>query len=1293
MYWSIPPNALAPSMGAGEELHKAIGIGLQYKLLRLVNGQRLLFYYFCKVVPTIPFNLLSDDDLGLADITCDIKPVGRTKEMIMTLQHLTSTTGSVCRKVSGLHILREEPINLDQLRSDIADRADALQRQAARHFNIDTAKLRCVSSIVGNDFAAHGQHTSITVDGAVLLTRVGDSSDTTPSTPATTASSVPARLPMRHMKAIFGYPSSKTITSLARLVDAKIDHSSDKHRSATNETANARPKGLKPTHRISKDQFTPGSDQILDHLGERHRADVHGNKYILGHLDMATHLRTYTFHKSKKAADAFTGLKKHLRRHNLPVDAEHDRVAQQVRVRTDGSSSFKGDFDCHLSRLGISHWTGSAYVHDTNLLNHIEVSHQQVEHKARVALAQCAALWQTKGIDVHRYNTHAIAYMAHVCNYMPNDWHGGRPPIEFKPGRNGRPITLAELQQQFPGPFGCLAWQVLPLDKRSAMVRPHPVNVNRVKQWVDRGRPCLYLGVTEDNRYILLDVLTRDVVYTSQAKFSNEGIDFGYNIGNGPADQIGAHDWLAERAVRAKDIHWDPAPAQLDDDDDDDDPLPGWTATPTVVPPQQGVPDTPAQPPPATTPPAAPTSARPRRQAAANAAAINTALHADNTVLVKDGTDLVAIIDGKETRVNTDNYEFGDDGFDVPKDLALAVADLNTVSFWYDNGEPATDIDEPKTLSEALDGPMSEAWRASWQRELDGVGDRLSKVLVKDWLKANPGKRPLYSTVVIKVKRDENNRVNVLKSRLCAIGTNQVKGRDWHEKACATPRRGTINLLECMAMELGWGVAITDLEQAFLQGDFQDDQAGKQLLRLPKKLREYDQDGNEYAFQIDAPIYGLIDSANQLSRTQKSYIESDENPIPMRRSDHDYGLYSLYVPHDPEPRRRALAVLKEHGITAADVESGAAALHVLTWIDDNKIFSSHTSLRDAFLAGFKKRFKTKDLGLGDANLRDQPPSVYLANTYTYSDGRVDISNEAMADRIIAAANLTGATKAHPSPMKARPTLPAPREQTPGERAALLDHLRATKEHFVDKQTTYEDVCTQFRSLLMSVSYLAQSLHMELMVHVSILAQYQTFVGKEAWSALKHLLRHLLHIKGESVTYARSGAKGITLSAECDASFGQDVPWHGGARHGVLIRINQGAAIEVEAKRTKTVCLGTMGAELFGMSQACRTIEYYRGFLAELKFPQHQPTQLACDNRSAILTSEAKTNSHKSRHLSLRYLYVQECVSEHKTVTLKPTATKDLCADILTKPKEGQEFVNNKWKLKKGLLIAPSQLKT
>ena len=273
-------------------------------------------------------------------------------------------------------------------------------------------------------------------------------------------------------------------------------------------------------------------------------------------------------------------------------------------------------------------------------------------------------------------------------------------------------------------------------------------------------------------------------------------------------------------------------------------------------------------------------------------------------------------------------------------------------------------------------------------------------------------------------------------------------------------------------------------------------------------------------------------------------------------------------------------------------------------------------------------------------------------------------------------------------MKARPTLPEPREQTSGEKAALLAYLRKNKEKFVGNKTTFEEVCTQYRSLLMSISHLAQSLHQELVVHVSILAQYQTFVCIESWSALKHLLRHLLSIKAETVTFVRTGAKNIHLTAECDASFGADVPWHGGSRHGVLLRIDRQAAFEVEAKRTKTCCIGTMGAELFGMSQACRSIEFYRNFLAELKHQQSEPTPLACDNQSAISTSESKTNSHKSRHLSLRHLYVQECVVEHKTVCLIPTKTTDLSADILTKPKEGREYFINKWKIKKGLHTAP-----
>lgn len=630
------------------------------------------------------------------------------------------------------------------------------------------------------------------------------------------------------------------------------------------------------------------------------------------------------------------------------------------------------------------------------------------------------------------------------------------------------------------------------------------------------------------------------------------------------------------------------------------------------------------------------------------------------------------------------NAEVGDDGAVVPDDYVFAAINEG-VNFYYDDGTPCPDPEEPATLSEALNGPMSEAWKASFEKELNGVKDRLTKVPLRQWLRDHPGTRPLYSTVVIKVKRDVNGRVDVLKSRLCAIGTRAEKGVAWHEKACATPRKGTLNMLECIGIERGWKIASTDITQCFLQGDFLDGQAGLQVLRLPAKLREYDPvTGEEFAYQVDAPIYGLLDAANQFTRTQQMFLESEECPLPLRRSNFDLAMYSLYIPHDPTKRRSALARLKKFNISAADVQSGDQVYHIISHIDDNRIYYTNDAAHQAFMRAFKKRFRTKPGG--EQDLRHEQPELYLANKYAYGDGRVDITNVTMAERILKNSGIDVGSKTMPAPMKAKVTLPEPRAQTSGEKQSLLDYLHNHKEQWVSKDTTYDDVCTKYRSVLMAISYLAQSLHSELQLTVSILAQYQNFVNVEAWAALKHLLRHLDHIKNESVTYIKTGANNVVLSAECDASLGNDLPWSGGARYGVLMRINGQAAFEVESRKSKAVCISTMGAELYGMSSAARTIEFYRRFLADIHYPQDGPTELKCDNRSAIITSETKTNQQKSRHLALRFLYVQECV-QHKTIKLIPTKTDELCADILTKPKEGDSFLKDKFKLKQGLHLA------
>ena len=120
-------------------------------------------------------------------------------------------------------------------------------------------------------------------------------------------------------------------------------------------------------------------------------------------------------------------------------------------------------------------------------------------------------------------------------------------------------------------------------------------------------------------------------------------------------------------------------------------------------------------------------------------------MHGDGVLIAhEDGT--VTNADSDDPVTDISDIDFGDPGFQVPLDLALAVKDDNAATFNYDNGEPAHDPEEPRTLSEALDGPMSEAWAASWQREIDGVGDRLQEVALDEWLRDCLPRQPIGET-------------------------------------------------------------------------------------------------------------------------------------------------------------------------------------------------------------------------------------------------------------------------------------------------------------------------------------------------------------------------------------------------------------------------------------------------------------------------------------------------------------------------------------------------------------------
>ena len=73
----------------------------------------------------------------------------------------------------------------------------------------------------------------------------------------------------------------------------------------------------------------------------------------------------------------------------------------------------------------------------------------------------------------------------------------------------------------------------------------------------------------------------------------------------------------------------------------------------------------------------------------------------------------------------------------------------------------------------------------------------------------------------------------------------------------------------------------------------------------------------------------------------------------------------------------------------------------------------------------------------------------------------------------------------------------------------------------------------------------------------------------------------------------------------------------------------------------------------------------RSLLAEMGYPQINPTILFEDNMSTIHIINNDCNSQKTKNIDIRYNLVREQVQKHQ-VTMQHLGTKDMTSDTLTK---------------------------
>ena len=130
-----------------------------------------------------------------------------------------------------------------------------------------------------------------------------------------------------------------------------------------------------------------------------------------------------------------------------------------------------------------------------------------------------------------------------------------------------------------------------------------------------------------------------------------------------------------------------------------------------------------------------------------------------------------------------------------------------------------TELEEPKTMSEARGRSDADKWAQAAQEEMNSLIEHNTWSLTK----LPPGRKIVGSKWVFKIKHDEHGEAARYKCRLVAQGYTLAQGIDYHETFATVARFGSIRTLLATAAQREMHGHQMDVHTAFLNGKLDKD--------------------------------------------------------------------------------------------------------------------------------------------------------------------------------------------------------------------------------------------------------------------------------------------------------------------------------------------------------------------------------------------------------------------------------------------------------------------------------------
>ena len=536
----------------------------------------------------------------------------------------------------------------------------------------------------------------------------------------------------------------------------------------------------------------------------------------------------------------------------------------------------------------------------------------------------------------------------------------------------------------------------------------------------------------------------------------------------------------------------------------------------------------------------------------------------------------------------------------------------------------------PKSLKTALASPYASKWAAAMLKEQDSLmrkGVWSEEILPK----STGGQRPhvISCKWVFAYKVGRDGYLEKFKARLVARGFTQKRGVHFDKVFSPVVKIQSVRLLTAAAFASGFYMHQFDVDVAYLNGEMDY----VNYMTMPPGLEKLGPNGEQMVCKLVKGLYGTRQAGRLWYLNLIQYLK--EIGFSMIESD------------------RCVMVLK------GSVSSTGAPALIAIYVDDCIVVSPSMELITELKTRFHEKYSIKDLGDAKWMLKIQIERMSENGTEVLWMGQPQY-----------VAKLQDQFKAWLPVSSRKITTPMMVSwKHDDESPVLIGHEKAI-----------------YRSIIASMSYLAQQTRLDIVCPVNHLAQFLQLPRQCHKAAVSRILGYLAEYPDLGPTYFRtkdlSGAMKTFLSdgvteltpsiapvGASDASWGSEQNYK--SRTGIIFRFAGGPVTWYSGKQVPTAASATE-AELYALGDAIKEAMFLRNVLTELGIKHQSGTLVLEDNTAAIDIAGDPKHHARVKHIGIRLSLIREAVTEG-IVKLEWCPTAHMLADLLTKALPQETF--------------------